>query len=35
MDNETIAVYIIFGIPLVLMFAGTVWWAWKDKDNLD
>ena len=35
MDNETIAVIIIFGTPLALMLAGTVWWAWKDKDNLD
>jgi hypothetical protein len=35
MENETIVVIIIFGVPLALMFAGTIWWAWKDKDKLD
>ena len=35
MDNETIAIIIIFGTPLALMIAGSIWWAWKDKDNLD
>ena len=35
MDNETIAMIIIFGTPLALMVAGSIWWAWKDKDNLD
>ena len=35
MDNETIAIIIIFGTPLALMLAGSIWWAWKDKDNLD
>ena len=35
MDNETIAIIIIFGTPLVLMFVGAVWWTWKDKNNLD
>ena len=35
MDNETIAVIIIFGTPLALMIAGSIWWAWKDKDTLD
>ena len=33
MDNETFAIIVIFGTPLALMLVGTVWWAWKDKDN--
>ena len=35
MDNETIAIVVIFGTPLALMVAGSIWWAWKDKDRLD
>ena len=35
MDTETIAVIIIFGTPLALMVAGSIWGAWKDKDHLD
>ena len=31
MDNETIAIIIIFGTPLVLMLIGSVLWAWKGK----
>jgi len=35
MDNETIAIIVIFGTPLALMVVGSIWWAWKDKDRLD
>ena len=42
MDNETFALIVIFGTPLVLMLVGSilligvaVWLAWKDKDYFD
>ena len=35
MENETIAIIILFGLPLILLLGAAVWWAWKDKDKFD